>query len=125
MLRVSHDDGERLTNDLSRVQELMEIQNRFFDSMHNSNLSISKFQTPIQAWEDAFSSRNSSLVDADKWADVFENTSEEGWCHENATKEEKNAFEISMILLQEVRIWVLHAQVLLAHQQLKHQMLTK
>ena len=49
MLRVSHDDGERLTNDLSRVQELMEIQNRFFDSMHNSNLSISKFQTPIQA----------------------------------------------------------------------------
>ena len=92
MLRVSHDDGERLTNDLSRVQELMEIQNRFFDSMHNSNLSISKFQTPIQAWEDAFSSRNSSLVDADKWADVFENTSEEGWCHENATKEEKNAF---------------------------------
>ena len=30
MLRVSHDDGKRLTNDLSRVQELMEIQNRFF-----------------------------------------------------------------------------------------------
>ena len=99
MLRVSHDDGERLTNDLSRVQELMEIEKRFFDSMHNSNLSISKIQTPIQAWEDAFGSRNSSLEDAEKWADVFENTSEGGWCHENATKEEKNAFETSMILL--------------------------
>ena len=99
LLRVSHDDGDRLTNDLSRVQELMEIEKGFFDSMHNSNLSISKSHTPLQTWEDAFNSRNTSLLDADKWADVLENTPEEGWCHENATEEEKNAFETSMILL--------------------------
>ena len=99
LLRVSHDDGDRLTNDLSRVQELMEIEKGFFDSMYNSNLSISKTHTPLQTWEDAFNSRNTSLLDADKWADVLENTPEEGWCHENATEEEKNAFETSMILL--------------------------
>ncbi len=105
ILLFRHDDGKELTNNLSRVQSLIQLEIEVMDGS-NSNTSfdsedvrLNRIETPLMRWSDAFASRNRSLENASRWVDVLQPTIEDGWCGENATDEEKTAFEASMLML--------------------------
>lgn len=105
ILLFRHDDGKELTNNLSRVQSLIQLEIEVMDGS-NSNTSfdsedvrLNRIETPLMRWSDAFASRNRSLENASRWVDVLQPTIEGGWCGENATDEEKTAFEASMLML--------------------------
>jgi hypothetical protein len=116
VLRFRHEDGKHITSNLSRVQELIQLENDFLegtdpdtawdsclketDCDHDS-LFIDRLVTPFSAWSDAFDSRNRSLESATRWADVLLPEIEDGWCGNNATDEEKKAFEVSMLMFPE------------------------
>lgn len=116
VLRFKHDEGGQITNNLSRVQELMQLEDEFLDGSNPltswdscldfndceaNSLYIDRVITPFSAWSDAFDSRNRSLIDATRWADVLVPEIEEGWCGNNATDEEHSAFEASLLMLPE------------------------
>ena len=105
ILRLRHDDGGRLTNNLTRVQMLMHLEQ---EALSGSNASIAwqgehtsfyRLVTPFSIWSDAFESRNRSLANATKWADVLQPKIENGWCGNGSTQEEQAAFEASMLML--------------------------
>ena len=62
---------------------------------------LSRIITPFSAWSDAFDARNRSLGNATQWADVLVPEIEDGWCGNNATDEERVAFESSLLMLPE------------------------
>ena len=107
VLRFRHDEGGQITSDLSRVQELIQLEAEFLDgtnpqtSWDHDTLYIDRVVTPFSAWSDAFESRNRSLENASQWADVLLPEIEDGWCGNDATDEEQTAFEASLLMLPE------------------------
>ncbi|MDE0707827.1 MAG: hypothetical protein OSB33_02645 [Candidatus Poseidoniales archaeon] len=107
VLRFKHDEGGQITSNLSRVQELMQLEEEFLDGTNPQTaweydeLYIDRIITPLSAWSDAFDSRNRSLENATQWADVLLPENENGWCGNNATDEELMAFESTLLMLPE------------------------
>ena len=106
ILIITHDDGNDLTNNLTRVQKLLSLKKDIDTNKDNLSLLdpkgteyVSKIVSPFDAWENAFNSKNRSLINASKWADVLQPTIENGWCGENATEEENIAFQSTLLLL--------------------------
>ncbi len=106
ILIITHDDGDELTNNLTRVQKLLSLKDDIDTNKNNLSLLdpkgteyVSKIVSPLDAWENAFNSKNRSLINANKWADVLQPTIENGWCGENATEEESIAFQSTLLLL--------------------------
>ena len=70
VLRFRHDEGGQITSNLTRVQELMQLEDEFLDgsnpetSWESEALYIDRIVTPFAAWSDAFDSRNRSLENA-------------------------------------------------------------
>ena len=116
VLRFRHDENGPITSNLTRVQELMQLESEFIDGSNpqtswdscissqdckSEDLYIDRLVTPFSAWSDAFESRNRSLRNASQWADVLLPEIEEGWCGNNANSMEKTAFEASLLMLPE------------------------
>ncbi len=118
VLRIRHDEGGLLTNNLTRVQDLLQLEAEFMDGSNPetswdscleddpsdcdfSSLNIDRVVTPFGAWSDAFDSRNRSLKDATRWADVLQPEIEQGWCGNSASNAERSAFEATLLLLPE------------------------
>ncbi len=105
ILLITHDEEGPFTNNLSRVQKLLSLEEAIRNNENNISLLssgeeyISKLRTPFNAWDEAFLSKNRSLKNATKWADVLQPTIEEGWCGENTTIEEDFAFQSTILLL--------------------------
>ena len=105
ILLFRHDDGEQLTNNLSRVQSLIQLEIEVMDgsnastSFDSEDVRIQRIESPLMRWSDAFDSRNRSLENATRWVDVLQPKIENGWCGEGATEEESAAFEASMLML--------------------------
>jgi predicted RND superfamily exporter protein len=105
IIKITHDDGRSITSDFSLVQKLMQLETELLDGS-NSNTSwdseevvVAKLQTPFSAWSDAFESRNRSLENATKWADVLQPPIEGGWCGNQSNSMESSAFETTLLLL--------------------------
>ena len=70
VLRFRHDEGGQITSDLSRVQDLIQLEAEFLDgtnpltSWDHDTLYIDRVVTPFSTWSDAFESRNRSLENA-------------------------------------------------------------
>ena len=107
VLRFRHDEGGQITSNLTRVQELMQLEDEFLDgsnpetSWESEALYIDRIVTPFAAWSDAFDSRNRSLENASQWADVLLPENEEGWCGNDATEQERWGFEASLLMFPE------------------------
>ena len=107
VLRFQHDDGDQITSNLTRVQELMQLENEFIDGTNpdtawqEKTFTVQRMVTPFSAWSDAFDSRNRSLENATQWANVLLPELEDGWCGSGANTEEKAAFEASLLMLPE------------------------
>ena len=105
ILKITHDDGRSITSDFSLVQKLMQLEAELLDgsnsstSWDNEEVIVAKLQTPFSAWSDAFESRNRSLENATKWADVLQPPIEGGWCGNQSTSMESSAFETTLLLL--------------------------
>ncbi len=106
-LRIRHDDGGRITDDLSRVQDLMQLEQ---DAMGGSNPDtawddesnwIARMETPFKRWSEAFASRNRSLANASYFQEVLEPEIPNGWCGNNSTDAEQAAFEATLLMLPE------------------------
>ena len=118
VLRIRHDEGGLLTNNLTRVQDLMQLEREFQDGSNPqtswqscelndptncqyNSLHIDRVVTPFSAWSDAFDTRNKSLENATRWGDVLQPLNEEGWCANNANNAERAAFEATLLMLPE------------------------
>lgn len=105
VLRIHHDDGGALTSDLGRVKALMQLEQEALDgsnpdtSWEAEDIRIARIQTPFSLWEDAFASRDRNLSEATRWADVLQPEIEMGWCGNESTPEERQAFEATILLL--------------------------
>ena len=105
VMRITHDDGTSLMHPISRVQELLRIENEAITgtnaaiAWHSDSTTLDRIETPFALWEDAFTSRNRSLTDATGWNDVLQPLNEDGWCGKNATDAESFAFEATLLLL--------------------------
>ena len=105
ILLINHDDDGPLTNNLSRVQHLLDLEKRIINNINNSSILssgndyVSNIKSPLNAWSEAFKSVNRSLENATKWADVLQPIIKDGWCGENTTIEEEFAFISTMLLL--------------------------
>ena len=104
IIKITHDDGRSITSDFSLVQKLMQLEAELLDgsnsstSWDNEEVVVAKLQTPFSAWSDAFESRNRSLENATKWADVLQPPIEGGWCGNQSTSMESSAFETTLLL---------------------------
>tara|TARA_B100000287_G_scaffold134893_1_gene126899 strand:- start:6230 stop:8422 length:2193 start_codon:yes stop_codon:yes gene_type:complete len=105
ILIINHDDGGPLTNNLTRVKSLLSLEQDIINNKDNiallndNSAYIATVSSPLSKWSDAFNSRNRSLENATKWADLLQPTLEEGWCGENITSEERLAFQSTLLLL--------------------------
>ncbi len=105
VLRFRHDDGGLLTNNLSRVQGLLQLEQEIMSGTNPQtkwtaeHVFIYRIETPLASWSLAFDSKNRSLANATQWADVLNPTLEEGWCGNGTTEEEGAAFEATLLLL--------------------------
>ena len=105
ILIINHDDGGSLTNNLTRVKSLLSLEQDIINNENNiallndNSAYIATVSSPLNKWSDAFNSRNRSLENATKWADLLQPTLEEGWCGENSTSEERLAFQSTLLLL--------------------------
>ncbi len=107
ILIITHDDGGKLTNNLTRVQKLLNLEKDILADENESisfhsledNLYFERIDSPFSAWSDAFFSRNNSLINASKWSDILQPLVEAGWCGDNSTEEEFRAFQITLLLL--------------------------
>ncbi len=105
VLRITHDDGAGLMHPVSRVQELLSLEKEAISgenpdtAWHTDVMELNRIQSPFALWEEAFSSRNRSLVEAEGWSDLLQPLLEDGWCGKNATDEESFAFEATLLLL--------------------------
>tara|TARA_B110000444_G_scaffold110104_1_gene103994 strand:+ start:1259 stop:3451 length:2193 start_codon:yes stop_codon:yes gene_type:complete len=105
VLRITHDDGAGLMHPVSRVQELLSLEKEAISgenpdtAWHTDVMELNRIQSPFALWEEAFSSRNRSLIEAEGWSDLLQPLLEDGWCGKNATDEELFAFEATLLLL--------------------------
>jgi len=105
VLRIKHDDGGLVSNNLTRVQALLQLEQEILSGSDpqtawiEPHVWIHRIESPISTWESAFASRNRSLSNASQWADVMQPIIEQGWCGNESTEEEQAAFESSLLLL--------------------------
>ena len=105
VLRIVHDDGGKLTSNLSRLQALMKLEQEALDGSNPdtaweaTHVSIERILTPFQIWDEAFAVHNRSLANATQWNEVMQPTIEDGWCGNGSSKEGLAAFEVTMMLL--------------------------
>ena len=105
ILIINHDDEGPLTNNLTRVKSLLSLEQDIINNedniafLNDNSGYIATVSSPLNKWSDAFNSRNRSLENATKWADLLQPTLEEGWCGENSTSEERLAFQSTLLLL--------------------------
>jgi predicted RND superfamily exporter protein len=105
VLRIVHDDGGKLTSNLSRLQALMKLEQEALDgsnpdtSWEATHVSIERILTPFQIWDEAFAVHNRSLANATQWNEVMQPTIEDGWCGNGSSEEGLAAFEVTMMLL--------------------------
>lgn len=105
ILIINHDDEGPLTNNLTRVKSLLSLEQDIINNedniafLNDNSAYIATVSSPLNKWSDAFNSRNRSLENATKWADLLQPTLEEGWCGENSTSEERLAFQSTLLLL--------------------------
>lgn len=105
VLRIKHDDGGLVSNNLTRVQALLQLEQDILSGSDpqtawiQTHVWIHRIESPISTWESAFASRNRSLSNASQWADVMQPIIEQGWCGNESTEEEQAAFESSLLLL--------------------------
>ena len=105
VLRIKHDDGGLVSNNLTRVQALLQLEQDILSGSDpetawiETHVWIHRIESPISTWESAFASRNRSLSNASQWADVMQPIIEQGWCGNESTEEEQAAFESSLLLL--------------------------
>lgn len=105
ILIIKHDDNGPLTNNLTRVKTLLSLEQDIINNKDNiaflndNSAYIDTVSSPLNKWSDAFNSRNRSLENATKWADVLQPILADGWCGENTTSEEKLAFQSTLLLL--------------------------
>ena len=105
IVKIKHDSNLSVTGNFAVMKELMKLENELLNgsnpetSWEYDSTFVYKLQTPFQSWEDAFSSRNRSLENATKWSDVLQPPIEGGWCGNQSTDEERNAFQTTMLLL--------------------------
>ena len=118
VLKIRHDEGGLLTNNLTRVHDLMQLEREFQDGSNPqtswqsceldnptdcqyNSLHIDRVVTPFSAWSDAFQTNNQSLENATRWGDVLQPLNEEGWCGSDANDAEKSAFQATLLMLPE------------------------
>jgi len=104
ILKIRHDDGESVTSNFDNMQALMILEKELLEGTNPDNswdysTIITKLETPFSAWSEAFESRNRSLENATKWSDVLSPTIEGGWCGNDSTVAENEAFQTTMLLL--------------------------
>ena len=105
IVKIKHDSNLSVTGNFAVMKELVKLENELLNgsnpetSWEYDSTFVYKLQTPFQSWEDAFSSRNRSLENATKWSDVLQPPIEGGWCGNQSTDEERNAFQTTMLLL--------------------------
>ena len=105
ILKIKHDDNLSVTSNFEVVQQLIQLEQELLDgsnpdtSWEYDSTIITKLETPFSAWQEAFESRNRSLVNASKWSDVLSPTIDGGWCGNQSTTQEIAAFQTTMLLL--------------------------
>ena len=104
VIRITHDDEGQLSSNLTRVQELLSIENELMNG--NSSISwnsteswIVELKTPYSSWSDAFNDSGRSLENAAQWSELLQPEIEDGWCSENSTTNQMNAFQETLVLL--------------------------
>ncbi len=105
ILKIKHDDDRSVTSDFEIFSNLLNLERELIDGSNDStswdydDVRVDRVKTPFSYWSDAFESRNRSVENASKWGDLLNPVIEGGWCGENATIEEADAFKNTMLLL--------------------------
>ncbi len=105
IVKINHDENLSITGNFVIMKDLVKLEKELLDgsnpdtSWEYDSTYVMKLETPFQAWEEAFESRNRSLENATKWSDVLQPPIEGGWCGNQSTTEEKTAFQTSLLLL--------------------------
>ena len=92
VVRISHDDGGQLSSNLTRVQELISIENILLNEKNSEFSWISKdawivdIQSPYSSWSAAFNDSGRNIENATRWGEILQPEIEGGWCSENSTK---------------------------------------
>lgn len=105
ILKIKHDDDRSVSSDFTIFSKLLELEKELIDGSNEltswdyDDVRVDKIETPFSSWSKAFESRNRSVENASKWGDLLNPVIEGGWCGENATIEETDAFKTTMLLL--------------------------
>ncbi|MBI31646.1 MAG: hypothetical protein CMB72_03480 [Euryarchaeota archaeon] len=105
VVRITHDDGAQLSSNLTRVQELISIENDLLNdpssdfAWKSSEVWIVNLYSPYSSWSDAFNDSGRNLENATRWGEILQPEIEGGWCSENSTNNEMQAFQDSLMLL--------------------------
>ncbi len=105
ILKIKHDDGKKLTNNLTRVQNLLELEDNAMNNktsryyFESNRVYPADIETPFSRWSSAFESRNKSLENASTWTELLSPSIEGGWCGSESTPEEQKAFQATLLLL--------------------------
>ncbi len=104
VIRISHDDGGQLSSNLTRVQELLFIENELMNgnspiSWNSTESWIVELKTPYSSWSDAFNDSGRNLENATRWGELLQPEIEGGWCSENSTENQMQAFQQTLVLL--------------------------
>ena len=107
IIKIKHDDGKKLTNNLTRVQGLLKLEDNAMNNetspyyFASNRVHPSNIETPFSRWSSAFESRNKSLENASTWTELLSPIIEGGWCGSESTPEEEKAFQATLLLLPE------------------------
>ena len=77
IVRISHEDKGPLTSNFTRVQQLLNIEsmaknNQESDfSLDHENVFLKRLESPISSWNNAFLTRNKSIVNSSSWGDFL------------------------------------------------------
>ena len=105
IVRISHNDKGQLSNNLSRVQQLLTIESlarmegESNYSLDHDEVYIKRLESPVSSWEKAFKTRDKSLANSSSWGEVLQPINEQGWCGENANTAEVNALQATLLML--------------------------
>ena len=105
VVRISHDEGGQLSSNLTRVQELIFIENELLNNQSSqyawtsTDVWIVDLQSPYSSWSNAFNDSGRSLQNATRWGEILQPEIEGGWCAENSTNNEMQAFQDTLMLL--------------------------
>ena len=90
----------------TRVQQLLNIEsmaknNQESDfSLDHENVFLKRLESPISSWNNnAFLTRNKSIVNSSSWGDLLQPINEQGWCGDDATSAEFDALQATLLML--------------------------